>query len=129
MQNNILKEHFETIKIKIRQSRYETALEDINKILSSCPKSELAHYYKGVCELAMDKVEKAAKSYSNAIKINPAFAKAYFNLGVCFFTLGKMDKALINIGKALVIFSKVKNLSAKKRCIDALNLIQDERNR
>ena len=97
------------------------------KLLQARPEDEQGYYYKGVCEFALEKPQAAIKSYNEAIKRDPGFAKAYFNLGVAYYVLKDYDNALINIGKALIIFSKQKELDKKKRCIDALTLIQKER--
>ena len=96
-------------------------------LLSYSPKDEHGYYYRGVCEFALTNLKESMKCYQAVIKINPAYAKAYFNLGVVFYVLKDYDNALISIGKALIIFSKRKELEKKKRCIYALNLIQKER--
>jgi len=77
----------------------------------------------------MENYSNAIRSYSLALKINPAHAKAYFNLGVTFYVLKKVDLALVNIAKALIIFTKRKELDKVKRCTEALKHIEKERER
>ncbi|MBR5303520.1 MAG: tetratricopeptide repeat protein [Candidatus Gastranaerophilales bacterium] len=127
MKQKILREYYQIIKSKISQSHFETAMINIDKLLYNFPKDEHGYYYKGVCEFATNNHKNAIKYYNAAIKINPAYAKAYFNLGVVYYIYRQYDLALINIGKALVIFSKQKELDKKQRCIDALKLIEKER--
>ena len=127
MKQNILRQYYQIIKSKISQTHFETALINIDKLLYNFPKDEHGYYYKGVCEFALNNHQKAAKCYKAAIKLNPAYAKAYFNLGVIYYINKQYDLALINIGKALIIFSKQKELDKKQRCISALKLIDKER--
>jgi tetratricopeptide (TPR) repeat protein len=127
MSQQLLREYYQIIKSKISQMHFETAMINIEKLLYNFPKNEHGYYYRGVCEFAMNNYENAIKCYSAAIKLNPAYAKAYFNLGVVFYVRKQYDSALINIAKALIIFSKQKELDKKQRCIDALKLIEKER--
>lgn len=127
MNQAILREYYTVIKSKISQTMFDSALANIDKLLTYSPKDEHGYYYRGVCQFALADLKNSIKCYQAAIKINPAYAKAYFNLGVAFYVLKDYDNALINIGKALIIFSKQKELDKKKRCIDALTLIQKER--
>jgi tetratricopeptide (TPR) repeat protein len=127
MNQAILREYYTVIKNKISQSMFDSALSSIDKLLSNFPKDEHGYYYRGVCEFALTNLKSSIKCYQATLKLNPAYAKAYFNLGVVFYVLKDYDNALINIGKALIIFSKQKELDKKSRCINALNLIQKER--
>lgn len=128
MDGEILREYYMIIKSKITNARFESALASVEKLLYNFPSDEWGYYYKGVCEFALEKYPQATKNYLNAIQINPAFGKAYFNLGVCFYITRKYDLALINIGKALIVFTKQRELDKKQRCIDALKYIESERN-
>lgn len=129
MDNGIIREYSLIIKNKISQSDFISAIRSADKLLYNFPNYEYGYYYKALCYFAMEKYEDAIKNYIMAIELNPAFAKAYFNLGICYHTLNKTDLALINIGKALIIFSKHKELDAKAKCIEALQFIQSERRR
>ena len=127
MDGSILREYYLIIKNKILNERFESALSSCEKLLYNFPSDEWGYYYKGVCEFALEKYPLAIKHYSTAIQLNPGFAQAYFNLAICFFLAKKYDMALINIGKALIIFTKQKELDKKQRCIDALKTIEVER--
>ncbi len=127
MSINVIREYYSIIRDKIRHCYFETAILNINKLLSVYPKDEHAYYYKGVCNFALNDYRNAVINYNTAIKLNPGYAKAYFNLGVTYYIVKDYDKALINIAKALIIFEKQKELNKRKRAIDALNLIKKER--
>ena len=127
MQQQLLREYYTIIKNKISLTHFETAMLSIDKLLYNFPKDEHGYYYKGVCEFAMNNHNNAAKCYSAVIKLNPAYAKAYFNLAIIFYLSKKYDEALVNFAKALIIFSKRKELDKKQRCIDAIKLIEKER--
>ena len=127
MDDAILKEYYQIIKNKISQSSFEAALRSVDKLLYNFPSNPIGYYYKAVCEFAQEKYNDALKSYQTALELDPTFAKAYFNIGVCYYVLNKTDNALINIGKALIIFSKQKDLGAKQRCMEALRFIESER--
>lgn len=125
---SILIEYYKLIKLKIKEKRFQAALDDISQLLYYFPDCDFGHYYKGVCNFALKKYKASLKNYAGAIKINPIYAKAYFNIGVSFFMLHQTDKALINIGKALILFSKAKEKNGKKRCIQALKYIESLKN-
>lgn len=128
MNKNYVREYYQAIKNKIIQTRFDSAISSIDKLLQNYPNDEHGHYYKGVCNFALEKYDLAINNYTSAIKIDSAYAKAYFNLGICYYELKKYDFALINIAKALIIFSKRRELDKKNRCIQALNIIEKERN-
>ena len=127
MNQSIVKEYYLIIKDKIQKMQFLSAMNSIEKMLSNFPNDEHAYYYKGLCEFAMEDYKKAIKSYACVLKINPAHAKTYFNLGAAFYALKQVDLALVNIAKALVIFTKTKELDKKQRCLEALSYIQKER--
>jgi len=128
MNNSIVEQYYLIIKNKISQASFEAAMRSIDKLIYHFPQNAEGYYYKGVCNFALEKYEDAFKFYKKAIEINSIHAKAYFNLGVCYYVYNKYDHALINIGKALIIFSKQKESDCKERCIEALKLIKMERN-
>ena len=121
---SILREYYIAIKSKIKIARFDSAISSIDKLLYNCPNDEWGYYYKGVCEFALEKYQLAMKYFAIAIQINPAFGKAYFNLGICFYLSRKLDLALINFAKALVIFTKQRELDKKRRCIDAIKMVE-----
>ena len=123
MDENILKEYYTIIKSKISQGSIKNALENVDQLLYNFPSDAYGYYYKGVCFFALEGYETSIKHYISAIKLNPAFAKAYFNMGISYFMLDKKDLALINIGKALILFSKTKEQEKRIRCINALRIV------
>lgn len=127
MDRSILREYYLIIKNKIAQGRFESAIGSIDKLLYNFPNDEYGYYYKGVCEFALEKYKDSIKHYQMALQFDVGFAKAYFNLGVSLHILKKYDLALLNIGKALIIFTKQRELDKKQRCIEALKIIQNER--
>lgn len=127
MNDSVIIQYYQIIKNKISQQRFQSALRNIDKLLYNFPRNPYGYYYRGVCEFALERYEKSLRSYLIAIKLNPVFDKAYFNLGITYYCLNRYDSALINIGKALVLFSKKKELDNKKRCIEALKIIESER--
>ena len=127
MDDRIINEYYFIIKNKILQGDFISASRSTDKLLFNFPSDAMGYYFRGLCYFAREKYEDSLKSYYNAIKLNPNFAKAYFNLGVCYHVLNYYDEALINIAKALVIFANQKELSNKQRCIEALRYIDIER--
>ena len=127
MDEKIINEYYRIIKNKISQFNFESALHNTDRLLTNFPNESNAYYYKGVCSFALEKIDESIKYYSKAISLNIIHAKAYFNLGVAYYVKNNYDNALINIAKALIVFSKQKELECKKRCIDALNFIKTER--
>ncbi len=126
MDDGIIKEYYLIIKNKISQADFISALRNVDKLLYNFPSDSCGYYYKGVCHFAQEKYEESIEDYITALKLNSNFAKAYFNLGVSYYILNKYDDALINIAKALLIFVSQKELASKRRCIDALKLINIE---
>ena len=127
MSINIKNEYYSMIKNKITYFSFNSALGNIDKLLANFPDDSNGYYYKGVCNFALKKYDEAIVAYQDAISKDVTYAKAYFNLGVAYYVKNEYDNALINIGKALVIFSKNRELDCRTRCIEALNLIQSER--
>ena len=127
MDKNIVEEYCFIIKEKISQQRFDAALDSAMRLKKHFPQNELGYYYCALCEFAKEDFEKSAKHYKEALNINPAHANSYFNLVVCEYLDKKYDDALINIAKALVIFTKTKELDKKKKCLEALKLIESER--
>ena len=58
-------------------------------------------------------------------KVNRLIVKLISDMSNDNFSIDK-DYALINIGKALFLFSKAKELDKKERCIEALRLIESD---
>ena len=127
MDKNIIEEYCLIIKEKISQQRFDAALDSAMRLKKHFPQNELGYYYCALCEFAKEDFGKSAKHYKEALALNPAHGKSYFNLGVCEYLEKRTDEALINIAKALVIFTKTKELDKKQKCLEALKFIEGER--
>lgn len=126
-QEEVILEYYQIIKNKISQLEFTSAIRSAEKLLYNFPNNPYGYYFKGLCEFAMDKLEDSVNNYQKAIKLNPSFARAYFNLGVSFFELKCYDHALINFAKAMLIFSKQRDIAGKRRCLEALRIVEGER--
>ncbi len=127
MDQNVVFEYYAIIKNKISQGNFESALGSIDKLLYNFPNDIYGYYYKAVCEFAQNKHEESIRDYKIVIQLEPGFAKAYFNLGVCYYVYHFYDDALINIGKALFLFTRGREQDSKQRCIEAIKYIDLER--
>ena len=127
MDDGLVQQYYTIIRDKIAHFNFESAIRSADKIISYRENDDGAYYYKGVCCFALEKYQDAINFFKKALELNPGFGKAYFNLGATYHVLNKYDTALINIGKALIIFARDKELDCKDRCMQALQLIQDER--
>ena len=127
MNTDIVNEYYQIIKSKVLSASFNSALESIDKLLAGFPDDSTGYYYKGVCKFALEEYDEALYAYIKSISLDITNAKAYFNLGVTFYIQNKYDDALINIAKALILFSKRKELDNKERCAHALNFIETER--
>ena len=123
----IIAQYYSIIKNKIDRMQFNSALASVDKLLTNFPNNEYGYYYKGVCEFALNRLVHSIRSYTNAIELNPAFAKAYFNLGSSHFSMQQYDLALINIAKALVLFTRLKEQDNRQRCLEAIKIIEKER--
>jgi len=126
MEDKIIEEYCGIIKKKLADLDFEVAVNNAQKLIDNFPKSEFGYYYKAVALFAIGDIKNAITNYTDAIKINSSFGRAYFNLGICYLRKNMIDEALINIGRALIIFSKQNESDYKKRCIDALITIDNE---
>ena len=124
MSNSTIREYCLIIKNKTAQNDYVGALALADRLVYSFPNSEKGYYFRGICYFGIGRIEQAIVNYKAAIKINPLYAKAYFNLGTCYQQLKQNDLALINIGKALILFSNQKKEEAKNKCIEAIRFIE-----
>lgn len=63
-------------------SRFELAVESLNKALQYNAQSHEAHFYRGNAYRNLQKYDEALADYSKAIQLNPEYADAYFNRGL-----------------------------------------------
>lgn len=128
MNDSVIKEYCQAIKGRVSQGDYANGLMIADKLIYAFPDSEKGYYYKGVCFFGLQRFQESVACYKSALKINPLDAKSYFNLGTSYQQLKDYDSALINIGKALILFSKQNKQDSKEKCADALKFIEYERN-
>ncbi len=124
MQEEIISQYCLIIKNKLSCLRFDSAMVSIEKLIANFPDKSIGYYFKGLCEFAQRDHEAAVESYKKAIQLDAEFAKAYYNLGVCYFVMDYWDNALVCFGKALIIFTKTKELDKRQRCINAIKHIK-----
>jgi len=81
----------------------EESLNLIDALLKDYPDEARLYNLSGSCHKALDQLDKAVKSYEQALIINPNFAEAHSNLGNTLKALGQLDAAVKRYEKALVI--------------------------
>jgi len=75
-------------------------------VVSKSPHNYRAHYNLGTILYHNGEMDKAIKSYSDALRIQPDFAIAHDNLGVALVHKGKQDDAMKHFSQALRIRPK-----------------------
>jgi len=128
MADNVIRDYCRAIKKKTSMGDYIGALGIADRLAYAFPNSEKGYYYRGICYYGLERLEDSIANYKMALKINPLSAKTYFNLGTCYQQAKQFDLALINIGKALILFSRKKDEDSKLKCIDAIKFIEYKRN-
>lgn len=119
-------------------SEYETALEQVNKVLSIEPDNAKALLLKGNVLFCIDKNIKALEYYDKAINADPYYAEAYGSKAGTLDMLGRQHDALLCCEKAFENISiKDKNLlpslydqklailTGMKRFIEAKETLKD----
>src|SRR5881275_2032943 len=61
----------------------------------------------GTDEMRNGNLDAAAQDFSQAIKLNPAFAEAHFNLGLVRVGQGRFDEAITSLTRALALKPKL----------------------
>lgn len=75
-------------KCYLTQHEWDKALTDATIVLQTTPDAELLNLY-GVAQQALKQFDQALKSYSEAIKLDPNYARAYHNRGLLYRRLKK----------------------------------------
>ena len=127
MDNGVIKEYCAAIKNRTAQNDFIGALALAERLVYAFPDSEKGYYFRGLCYYGIERYDQAIANYNMAIKIKPLYAKAYFNLGTCYQQIKHFDSALINIGKAMILFSRQNNETAKNKCIEAIRYIENRK--
>lgn len=127
MDNELVQEYYKIVKEKLSQQRFDSALESAQKLTAYYPQNEYGYYYQAICYFTNGDYDKAFLNYKKAVEINPLLAKARYNLGLCYYKQGNIDKALISLGSALVLFANNNEERYKKKALDVINSIEEER--
>ncbi len=67
---------------------YDATLEKVEQKIAKNPDNKVSHYVKGILLLGKNKYEDAAKSFQDALNIDPNYEDAIYNLGITYFNWG-----------------------------------------
>jgi len=87
----------------LSKSKFQKALDATDLLIHNYPNNPLLYNLCGRCYAGLKQLHAATKSYEQAIKINPNFAKAHYNLGITLINLGHLTKAIASYKRALKI--------------------------
>jgi tetratricopeptide (TPR) repeat protein len=73
---------------------YNKGLPLLKKAIALKPENEISWYNTGYCLENLEKFDDAIHCYSEASRLNPAYAKAISGLANCFYQNGKMQEAI-----------------------------------
>lgn len=127
MEYNICEEYIHIIRSKIRNGEYEKAINSANKVIDYSPELAMAYYLRGLCYYATGDFIKSIGDYSCATVFSKDFGKAYFNMGVAKYKLKEYDDAIQDIKTALKIFNEKNDQIAARKCVESLDIIQQEK--
>ena len=127
MEYNICEEYIHIIRSKIRNGEYEKAIVSANKVIDYSPEFAMAYYLRGLCYYATGEFLKSIEDYAYATAFSNDFAKAYFNMGVAKYKLRKYDDAIQDIKTALVMFQKKNDQISARKCVESIDIIQQEK--
>jgi tetratricopeptide (TPR) repeat protein len=81
----------------------EMAIRELEKSVSIYPHSWEAQFILAGCYSDLKRYAEAEKAYTQALRLNPGYAKTYYNLGNTYYHTGRVDKAIEFYSKALQI--------------------------
>ena len=87
----------------LQSGQLERAEASAKSLLAQFPTAFIFYNVLGVAQEGLQKFEDAAKTYRDALKLDPSIAEVHFNLGVVLGHLGKADEAIASYRKALSI--------------------------
>jgi tetratricopeptide (TPR) repeat protein len=79
---------------------YDSAIEQVNKVIEMDEKYVEAYTLRGNCYLALKKNEEAVKDFSKAIEMDPNNRGAYLNRSLAYKAMGKLPQAKSDTLKA-----------------------------
>lgn len=86
--------------VRMRQSRYEEALEDLEQARKLDAENEVYCYNIGLCLYCMGKYEDAIGSFSQALALKPDYTDSLCQRGAAYAHLEKYDQAEADIRRA-----------------------------
>lgn len=92
----------------MRQGNYNSALDELDKIIKVHPRHNLAYFIRGSVKLYIGDLEGAMTDTETAIRLAPkvfGVEKAYNNRGAIHQMRGEIDKALADFDKAIALNS------------------------
>ena len=79
---------------------YDSAIEQLNKVIEMDEKYVEAYNMRGNCYLALKKNDEAVKDFSKAIELNPDNRGAFSNRSSAYKAMGKLPQAKADALKA-----------------------------
>lgn len=90
----------------IPQGRAEQAVLYCKRYVQRSPESAIAHNNLGWALFNMNEYDKAIKSYSRSIEINPRYRKAIVNRSNAYLQKKEYEKASKDLGKIITLFGE-----------------------
>ena len=101
--------HFLIAEVRYSRSRFGLANETFEKVLRegpTFPRSELAFYFYGVCQMRLGNVERARESLLAILELRPKYGEALFALGLLEVQRGKPELAIVFFEEAMYYFKE-----------------------
>ncbi|MFT5858600.1 MAG: tetratricopeptide (TPR) repeat protein [Flavobacteriaceae bacterium] len=76
------------LNVKLSNSDFEGALNNLNKLVELDPTNKLLHFSQGTVLDNLKRTDAAIVSYKNAIALDPSYFDAKYNLGALYFNQG-----------------------------------------
>ena len=102
--------HFNRARVLIDQYHYDTAIDDLNRVVVLGAQGADVYALRGHAYLYAGKLDQAVKDLNEAIRQNPNYALAYVTRGHAFMNAGQDDRAIADETKAIALAPK--NLEA-----------------
>ncbi len=83
-----------------RRARYQSILDDYDKMLQLSPRSPFAYFNKGNIYIEMQDYTSALSAYTKAIELKPDFGEAFYNRGYVYFKLGNKEAGSADLSRA-----------------------------
>jgi tetratricopeptide (TPR) repeat protein len=108
-------------------SRFDDAMECIEKAIEIDPHHAFYWYNKGICQDRLGHLEQAIQSFDKAIELHPKYAEAWFNKAVAQESIGDKQAAIDTWRKYLkVAANNKKQKDWMARAIERLAELEGE---